>query len=101
VEALSRAEFLRLLSTPSKHATENAELLKKYFVYLRAERGASENTVASYQFDLERFCQWSTDSLVSVQRTDVQRFIADVLTRAKVAAAWPVISPAYETFTAF
>jgi integrase/recombinase XerD len=57
----------------------NVQLIAGFVGYLRAERGATENTVAAYETDLRKFAEWLQKLLATVKRTDLQRYISDLL----------------------
>ena len=57
----------------------NVQLIASFVGYLRAERGAGENTVASYETDVRKFAEWLEKPLTSVQRTDLQQYLCDSL----------------------
>jgi len=57
----------------------NFQLIANFVGYLCAERGTGENTVASYETDLRKFVEWMEQSLTTVKRTDLQRYIGDLL----------------------
>jgi len=57
----------------------NVQLIADFLAYLQIERGAKENTLASYQHDVTHFSGWLGKSLTVVLRTDLQRYIANSL----------------------
>jgi integrase/recombinase XerD len=57
----------------------NVQLIASFIGYLRAERGAAANTVASYEIDLQKFAEWLEKPIATVKRTDLQRYISDLL----------------------
>ena len=59
--------------------TSNAHLIADFVAYLQIERGAKENTLASYEHDVAVFSEWLGKSFTSAVRADLQRFIADSL----------------------
>jgi integrase/recombinase XerD len=59
--------------------SNNAQLIADFVAYLQIERGAKENTVASYSHDLTHFSGWLGQSFASALRTDLQRYIASSL----------------------
>jgi integrase/recombinase XerD len=67
----------------------NVQLIGSFVDYLRAERGAGENTVASYETDVRKFAEWLGRPLTSVRRTDLQQYLSESLdagTNARSAA---------------
>jgi integrase/recombinase XerD len=57
----------------------NAQLIADFIAYLRIERGAKENTVASYKHDCSHFAGWLGKPFVLALRADLQRYIASSL----------------------
>ena len=57
----------------------NAQLIAKFLTYLKIERGAKENTVASYEHDVMVFSGWLGKSVASAARADLQNYIASSL----------------------
>ena len=58
-------------------------LIDSFLTYLRAERGAAELTIASYESDLWKFAEWCDKPLAQVERSDVREY----LTGMQVAGA--------------
>src|SRR5207245_8717685 len=52
-------------------------LIDSFLTYLRAERGAAENTIASYESDLWKFAEWCDKPLAQVERSDVREYLAE------------------------
>lgn len=59
--------------------TDNANLIPRFLSYLRAEQGAGENTLASYEHDVCNFAAWQEKSLTQATRIDLQEYISDSL----------------------
>jgi len=57
----------------------NNDLVNRFLVYLRAERGASENTLANYENDVRKFSAWLEKPLSETSRIDLQKYISDSL----------------------
>ncbi len=55
-------------------AHSNEELIKRFFAYMRAERGCSKNTIYNYGFDLSRLAEWLKRPLTSTQREDLSAY---------------------------
>ena len=60
-------------------AASNAKLIADFLAYLQIERGAKENTVASYRHNVRHFSEWLEKSFAVALRTDLQRYIANSL----------------------
>jgi integrase/recombinase XerD len=60
-------------------SANNIQLIASFVGYLRAERGAGENTVDSYGTDVRKFAEWLGRPLTSVRRTDLQKYLSDSL----------------------
>jgi len=63
-------------------------LIDSFLTYLRAERGATENTIASYESDLLKFADWldqqqsrhrDRKTLTNTERSDVRDYLAEAL----------------------
>jgi integrase/recombinase XerD len=61
------------------NALNSEELIKRFFAYMRAERGAAENTVESYGLDLRKFSAWFKQPLTTVQRQDLSAYAVERL----------------------
>ena len=59
--------------------SSNPDLVTRFLAYLRAERGASENTTASYEHDTWHFAAWLEKPLPQATRLDLQRYMRDCL----------------------
>jgi site-specific recombinase XerD len=46
--------------------SNNAQLIADFVAYLQIERGAKENTVASYSHDLTHFSRWLGQSFTPI-----------------------------------
>jgi integrase/recombinase XerD len=57
----------------------NAELISRFFAYMRAERGCAENTIASYGFDLYGFAKWFDKPLTTALRQDLSAYAVERL----------------------
>ena len=53
--------------------SSNPDLITRFLAYLRAERGAGENTSASYEHDTRHFAAWLEKPLPLPTRLDLQR----------------------------
>lgn len=54
-------------------------MIPRFLSYLRAERGAGENTLASYEHDVCNFAAWQEKPLSQATRIDLQGYISDSL----------------------
>ncbi len=61
----------------------NPELIASFVAYLRHERGATVNTIASYENDIRKFAEWAGKPLPQAGRLDLQRFLSDSITDGK------------------
>lgn len=61
--------------------SNNPDLISRFLAYLRAERGAGENTAACYEHDVRHFAAWLEKSLLEATRLDVQRYISHSLSQ--------------------
>lgn len=59
------------------------DLLTRFAMYLRAERGLSETTIGCYSSNVKAFAEWASQPLTNCQRTDVQAYIAYVLQQGR------------------
>jgi site-specific recombinase XerD len=59
--------------------TTNNDLVNAFLAYLRAERGAGENTLASYEHDVRDLSAWLEKPLPEATRIDLQEHIRDSL----------------------
>ena len=59
--------------------TASDDLINRFLSYLRAERGAGENTLASYEHDVRNLSAWLEKPLLEATRIDLQRYISDSL----------------------
>jgi len=59
--------------------TNNVRLIADFVAYLRIERGAKENTVASYEHDAKHFSEWLGKPVTVTTRAELQRYIVDSL----------------------
>lgn len=57
----------------------NAQLIADFAAYLRIERGAKENTLASYRHDVTHFSEWLEKPFAVALRADLQGYIVDSL----------------------
>lgn len=57
----------------------NAQLISSFVGYLRAERGAGENTLASYEHDVRSFADWLAKPFVESTRIDLQKYVSNSL----------------------
>ncbi len=60
-------------------ATNNVDLINSFLKYLRIERGAGENTLASYEHDVRNFSAWLEKPLPQATRISLQKYISDSL----------------------
>lgn len=63
----------------------NADLIASFVAYLRSEKGATENTINSYETDIRKFADWFGKPLTEVQRKNVQSYINDLLATGATA----------------
>jgi integrase/recombinase XerD len=61
----------------------NAELIARFFAYMRAERGASENTVSEYQRDIHKFAEWLGGELRAATRNSFQMYMSFLIAGGK------------------
>jgi len=61
----------------------NEELIRRFLLYMRAERGATNNTVHSYKLHLVAFEKWFTKPLTLVERGDLSRYVTECLALGK------------------
>lgn len=59
--------------------SDNAQLIASFIAYLRMERGAGANTIASYQHDVLDFAAWIDKPLPAAERVDLQRYLSETL----------------------
>lgn len=59
--------------------TTNNDLINSFLSYLRAERGAGENTLANYGNDVRKFSAWLEKPLPQATRINLQKYISDSL----------------------
>jgi integrase/recombinase XerD len=59
--------------------SNNVELIAHFTGYLSAERDATENTIESYATDVRKFAEWFEKPLASTKRTDVQKYLSELL----------------------
>jgi integrase/recombinase XerD len=57
----------------------NNDLINSFLSYLRAERGADENTLDNYGRDVRKFSAWFEKPLPETTRIDLQKYITDSL----------------------
>jgi integrase/recombinase XerD len=57
----------------------NSDLINSFLKYLRVERGAGENTLASYGHDVRNFSAWLEKPTPQATRIDLQKYISDSL----------------------
>jgi integrase/recombinase XerD len=60
-------------------AADNASLIERFLKYLQMERRLAPKTITSYEFDLQNFAQWSARPFADSGRTDVQRYLSELL----------------------
>jgi integrase/recombinase XerD len=61
-------------------APDNVSLIERFLRYLQMERRLAPNTITNYRLDLHDFSQRTLISFADVERTDVQRYLAELLT---------------------
>lgn len=64
-----------------KNAEDNQWLLENYLDYLRVEKGLADNTVVSYQYDLEDFIRYTERQkrpLTEIKREDIIAYLVHV-----------------------
>jgi integrase/recombinase XerD len=59
---------------PTAQQQQNAELITRFFAYMRAERGCAENTIESYGLDLYRLAKWFNKPVTTIQRQDLSAY---------------------------
>ena len=59
--------------------TDNVQLIARFLRYLQVERRSAHNTIVSYDMDLQNFAQWFGRPFAEIQRTDVQRYLSELL----------------------
>ena len=57
----------------------NDAVIARFFGYMRAERGGSENTAYNYGLELKRLSEWFGKPLTLVQREDLGRYLVSRL----------------------
>src|SRR5712691_213731 len=57
----------------------NPDLIFSFLSYIRAERGSGENTLASYANAVRHFAAWLERPLGDAERTDIQKYVCDLL----------------------
>jgi integrase/recombinase XerD len=60
-------------------APDNTSLIESFLKYLQMERRLAPNTITSYEFDLQNFAQWFARPFAAGGRTDVQRYLSELL----------------------
>ncbi len=60
-------------------APDNASLIERFLKYLQMERRLAPKTITSYEFDLQNFAQWFARPFADCGRTDVQRYLSELL----------------------
>jgi integrase/recombinase XerD len=58
---------------------DNASLIARFLRYLLVERRSAHNTIISYEMDLQNFAEWFGKPFAEMQRTDVQRYLGELL----------------------
>lgn len=61
----------------------NPDLIARFLTYLRTERGMADNTLEAYETDVTLFAEWLRRPLSEVSRTDLQEYVAEVLSSGK------------------
>ena len=59
--------------------TTNNDLVNRFLLYLRAERGAEKRTLAAYEHDVRDFSVWFEKPLPDATRIDMQKYVSDSL----------------------
>src|SRR5581483_8535154 len=59
--------------------TKNTTLIDNFLAYMRSEKGATENTIQSYQIDLSKLAAGLLVPLATARRTDIQKYVSDLL----------------------
>jgi integrase/recombinase XerD len=67
------------LARNGNRMTTSDDLVNSFLGYLRAERGAGENTLASYGHDVRNLSAWLEKPLLEATRIDLQKYISDSL----------------------
>ena len=62
---------------------QNEQLIARFILYMRAERGASANTLESYALDLRGFAASLSYPLNAVTRGDVQTYLSSIIASGK------------------
>ena len=57
-------------------AATNNDLVNTFLSYLRAERGAGENTLANYENDVRKFSAWLEKPILEATRIDLQKYLS-------------------------
>jgi integrase/recombinase XerD len=63
--------------------TENEELIVRFIVHLRTERGSSEKTISDYRRDLDSLARQVGRPLDQAQRSDIQTYLSTMITEGK------------------
>ena len=71
------AETVALPPLPAQQ--QNEQLISRFILYLRAERGASANTLESYALDLRRFAASLSCPLSAVTRGNEQAYLSSII----------------------
>lgn len=58
---------------------DNNDLVNRFLKYLRSERGAGENTLASYEHDVRNFAAWLEKPFPETTRIALQKYVSDSL----------------------
>ncbi len=79
----------------------NPELIARFVTYLRAERGASKNTVSEYERDLHKFAEWLGGELRAATRTSFQKYMSFLIGGGKSGGTARRRLCCYRTFYRF
>ena len=60
--------------------SDNIQLIASFVSYLKAERGAGENTTVSYEHAVRKFAEWFEEPLGRAQRSDLRLYLSEALT---------------------
>jgi integrase/recombinase XerD len=70
-------------TVPAVRSAGNHELITSFIAYLRADRGASENTVSEYQRDIRKFAEWLGVELRTATRRNFQMYTSSLIAGGK------------------
>jgi integrase/recombinase XerD len=62
-------------------SVDNSSLITTFVAYLRTERGAGANTLASYEHDTRHFSAWLDKPFSQTTRIDLQKYISDSMSQ--------------------